>query len=85
MEMATQYPDDIWFGLIMYNHTKLDEFKERPNMDFSVSRKDLCEVNDYKYMITLDGHASPWARGPEILYSESVPIVVESKFTPLYQ
>ena len=36
-------------------------------------------------MITIDGNVSSWARGPNILYSDSVPIVVESSNTPLYQ
>ena len=40
---------------------------------------------DYKYTITLDGNFSPWARGPSMLYSKSVPLVVESEGTPLYQ
>ena len=36
-------------------------------------------------MISIDGNASPWARGSQILFSDSVPIIVESKSTPLYQ
>ena len=36
-------------------------------------------------MITLDGWVSPWERGPQILYSESVPIIVDSLFSPLYK
>ena len=36
-------------------------------------------------MITIDGNVSSWGRGPNILGSDSVPIVVESRGTPLYQ
>ena len=36
-------------------------------------------------MISLDGDASPWVRNPQILASESVPIIAESHFSPLYQ
>jgi hypothetical protein len=43
----------------------------------------LCEDLDYKYLIAIDGWASGWFRGPSILQSNSVPIVVESSFTPL--
>ena len=44
----------------------------------------LCEQIEYKYIISLDGNASSWLRGPEILGSNSVPLIVESEHTPLY-
>ena len=46
--------------------------------------KPLCEDLDHKYIITIDGWTSPWLRGPMILKSNSVPIVVMSKASPLY-
>jgi hypothetical protein len=85
MNMAAENPNEIWFGFILYDYLKLSAYPEFPYMEFNVPRKELCEVNNYKYMITIDGDVSPWARGPTILYSESVPIVVESKRTPLYE
>ena len=45
---------------------------------------ELCAEIKYKYMIAIDGHASGWLRGPLILYSSAVPLVIESRFTPLY-
>ena len=33
----------------------------------------------------MDGNVSPWARGSQILYSKSVPIVATSEHSPLYQ
>ena len=79
--MSIERPEDIWLGFIILENQKLEEPEFASKM---VKRKDLCEVQNYKYQITIDGNASPWARGPQILYSESVPIVVESKSTPLY-
>ena len=38
--------------------------------------KSICEDLNYKYIITIDGWTSPWFRGPMILKSNSVPIVV---------
>jgi hypothetical protein len=35
-------------------------------------------------MIIIDGHASAWFRPAMILKSNTVPIVVESNFAPLY-
>jgi hypothetical protein len=46
--------------------------------------KELCEDVDHKYIITIDGWTSPWFRGPMLLKSNSVPIVVMSKASPLY-
>lgn len=47
-------------------------------------RLDSCQTN-HKYMIVIDGDSSSWTRGPLALYSSAVPLVVESRFTPLYQ
>ena len=35
-------------------------------------------------MIAIDGWASGWLRGPLILLSNCVPIIVESSYKPLY-
>jgi hypothetical protein len=37
-----------------------------------------------KYYITLDGNNSTYLRSQFILASDSVPIVIESKFRPIY-
>jgi hypothetical protein len=39
---------------------------------------------NYKYVISIDGWVSSWLRGPMILLSGSVPIIVETEYTPLY-
>ena len=44
----------------------------------------LCEDLNYKYLIAIDGWVSGWLRGPMILKSSSVPIIVESNYKPLY-
>ena len=45
----------------------------------------MCEVmSKYKYLIIIDGQVSTWARAPQILMSDSVPIVIESRYHPLY-
>jgi hypothetical protein len=48
------------------------------------ARKELCEDLDFKYHIAIDGWVSGWLRGPMLLKSNSVPIVVETSFKPLY-
>ena len=45
----------------------------------------ICEQIKYKYMIVVDGDASSWLRGPLLLYSNAVPVVIETRFAPLYQ
>jgi hypothetical protein len=45
----------------------------------------LCDQQQYKYMLSLDGLVSGWERFYQILYSESVPVLVESKYSPIYQ
>lgn len=82
MKMSIEHPNEIWLGFIILENQKMEE----PEFSFKmVERKDICEISNYKYMITIDGNVSPWARGPLILYSDSVPIVVETESTPLYQ
>ena len=46
--------------------------------------KELCHDLDYKYIISIDGETSEFLRGPLILMSTSVPLIVESEWTPLY-
>ena len=38
--------------------------------------KELCEDLNYKYLIAIDGYVSGFYRGPHILLSNSVPIIV---------
>ena len=42
------------------------------------------EVDKYKYCIVIDGHVSSWGRPELVLLSKCVPLVVESRFRPLY-
>ena len=46
--------------------------------------KHFCDDLDYKYIISIDGWLSSWMRGPNILQSNSVPLMVETLFQPLY-
>ena len=46
--------------------------------------KPLCEDLRYKYVIAIDGNVSGFSRAPFLLLSNSVPLVVESKYRPLY-
>ena len=36
-------------------------------------------------MIIIDGNVSSWLRAPLLLFSSAVPVVIESRFVPLYQ
>ena len=40
---------------------------------------------NYKYLITIDGDSASLGRHSLILLSNSVPLVVETNFKPLYQ
>lgn len=66
--MAAEYPDEIWFGYIINAPKQREDYVEVPPAEFRVYRKDQCEVNNYKYIIVMDGQISPWGRGPQILY-----------------
>jgi len=39
---------------------------------------------NHKYYITLDGNTATFLRGQFILASDTVPIVIESEYRPLY-
>ena len=58
-----------------------------PEEDYTMNlwnHKELCDEIDYKYLIAIDGWVSGWFRGPSILQSNSVPILVDSSYTPLF-
>jgi hypothetical protein len=85
MHLAVENPDYLYFGL----SNALDVVKEE---DIPEQYKNtllyveaLCTRMDFKYMLTIDGNISPWGRGPNILFSDSVLMVVESSHQPLYQ
>lgn len=40
--------------------------------------EEMCTKMEYKYMISLDGNISPWGRTPNILYADTVPLIVDS-------
>jgi hypothetical protein len=51
----------------------------------SLFKEEMCAVmSQYKYLIIIDGHTATWPRVPQVMLSDSVPIVVESGFYPLY-
>ena len=47
--------------------------------------EEICDQIQYKYMVIVDGDASSWLRGPLVLYSNAVPLLIETRFAPLYQ
>ena len=71
--MAIEHPEQL-----QVSFTNFQDSEHLVPAEYKVSKKDICEASEFKYMITLDGNVAPWARGPQILYSESVPIVAES-------
>lgn len=80
---SLEYPDhlDIQMALINdFAHDKPPAEKEKSKKHWPLE----FEINKYKYGIHIDGHASSWGRGSMILFSQAVPIVIESKFTPMY-
>ena len=84
MHMAVKHPDLLYFGLsnaldIVKEEDIPDEFKNT-----LLFNEQMCTRMDYKYMITIDGNISPWGRGPQIMYSDSVLLAVESTSDPLY-
>ena len=82
-QMSLQHPDD--FDVTFTFAQQEDDAKDLPPGKVGHNKQDLCEITQYKYMITVDGNVSPWARGAQMLYSESVPLIAESGSQPLYQ
>ena len=83
---SLEFPDHLEVNFI--NKKVVPELDDIPieKMEKTKWRRvDLCKEIHYKYMIVIDGYASSWCRGPLILYSSAVPLVIESRFTPLYQ
>lgn len=58
--------------------------KNVPNQLWETGQTPLCENFNHKYYIAIDGNASGFMRGPIILASNTVPIVIESLYRPLY-
>ena len=80
---SLKYPEHIDFQMALINdfaYLKVPEEKEKTKKHWPLE----FEINKYKYAIHIDGHASSWGRGAMILFSQAVPIVIESKFTPMY-
>lgn len=84
MHLSNDNPDLIYFGLSDNTHNFKEEDIPDQYKNTLYFREELCTRMDYKYMITIDGYVSPWGRGPLILFSESVLIIVESRNKPLY-
>ena len=78
MHLSNDNPDLIHFGLSDTSFNFKDEDIPDKYKDTLYFREELCTRMDFKYMITIDGMVSPWGRGPLILYSDSVLLVVES-------
>jgi hypothetical protein len=84
MWLAENNLDKIEFGITKFlDKVKLEDVPER--FKGLLYTEELCTKMEYKYMITIDGNISPWGRGPNILYADVVPLVVESEFSPLHQ
>jgi hypothetical protein len=66
------------------NHQKDWIKKIIPKEYQKLEKKPLHFDLNYKYLIAIDGWVSGWLRGPLILKSNSVPLVVDSKYKPLY-
>ena len=81
-----------------YNHPELiDAYKTEANSDVDkyfdqfipyprdkVEFKEFGQINNYKYLIACDGFISDFNRPMLTLYSDAVPIIVESEYSPLY-
>jgi hypothetical protein len=50
----------------------------------TVPQKRICDMLEFKYLISIDGWASDSFRASMILKSNSVPVIIESNFTPLH-
>ena len=83
MWIAEENQDKIEFGVTKF----LDKVKEKDIPERFKNgllyTEELCTKMDYKYMISIDGNISPWGRTPNILNANAVPLIVQSKFTPL--
>jgi len=73
---------EAMFSKVSHQHKWVNHILKKEHQ--KLEKKELYEDLNYKYLIAIDGWVSGWLRGPMILKSNSVPIVVESKFKPLY-
>ena len=44
----------------------------------------VCNMLGFKYILVMDASTSSWLQYPQALQSNSVPLIVESDYTPLY-
>lgn len=83
MWIAEENQDKIEFGVTKFlDKVKMEDVPERfKNLLYT---EEMCTKMEYKYMISIDGNISPWGRTPNILYADTVPIIVETHFIPLH-
>ena len=77
------YPDQLEINFSSYNG-KIEDDDIPPEKIAGWGKIDMCSDINHKYMIIIDGNVSSWLRAPMILFSSAVPVVIESRFVPLY-
>ena len=73
---------EVWFSKFEKDYKNYT--KTLPKNKLREYSLPLCEDLDYKYAIAIDGNIAGWQRGPLLLLSNMVPLIVESKYKPLY-
>lgn len=80
---ADKFPNHLKIKITSFNGVDSGRLPK----DFEEDKVDeeICEqLNHYKYMVIVDGDSSSWLRAPLILYSNAVPLLIETRFAPLY-
>ena len=82
MSLSEEETMEIWFSRVVDGNDAI--LKHLPLNKQKCTHKHLHDELNYKYLIAIDGWAAGWLRAPLILLSNSVPIIVESNYTPLH-
>ena len=75
---------DVYFSELQHQISTVKEHLTKDQLQERLQYKELCQDLNYKYLLSIDGWVSPWLRPALLLKSNSVPLIVESQFTPLY-
>ena len=84
--IAEERPElfDLYVRYI-FDHVKFEDIPERYKLRWKTVAVELCRMGQmYKYNIAMDGYIAGWERHHQILYSDAVPIIVETLFQPIY-